>query len=102
MDAETLARLFGEPTTFAPEAVWASHEDSGEWPTWTEAVAAITGFADCDETEAEERLFAAILEDDVRVRLDADDAWTIELGEDTADRISRRYLDLTLERKENS
>lgn len=101
-DLEARLEIFGQPSvTLAPEAAWMYREENGRWPLLEEVTPAIQELARCDETEAEARLLTAIEKGEVRSLVDEGDRdWLVTISQETADRIERRYLDMTLRRKE--
>jgi hypothetical protein len=93
---------FGEPSpSFVPEAAWLVFDEHGFWPTWEQAIEVVSRLVPCDPDEAETRVLASIETGEVRARFDDDGDWLITVDDETADAIARRYLDTTLERKEN-
>ena len=97
--------LFGDPSdSLVPEAVWMFHEEEDEWPTWSEALPAIAELAHCPPDEAEWHLLGAVVDGDVHSFLDdtyeGDAEWRIAVPDAIAERIARRYLDLTMKRRD--
>jgi len=104
---EMRIEIFGDATeTFAVEAVWIFRETNGDWPLFEEAVEALRSATGCDLAEAERAFLDAVREDEIRFRLLAGgrslDAWGLELDEDAAARVARRYLDRTMPRRESA
>jgi hypothetical protein len=108
MTIEDRANLFGDPSELlVAEAIWSFEHVNEYWPGWDEALEAIADLAECGEEEAERRLIAAIngeevtvlLPDDIEAALFPDTEWEITLDQETADRIERRYLEMTMKRR---
>lgn len=102
MSISDRARMFGDPTDrLVAEAVWIHQRDNGHWPIWEETVEDVARLAECDEEEAEALLLGAVADDEVSARIRGGGrVWGIELDDQAADRITRRYTDMTLSRKE--
>jgi hypothetical protein len=102
MSLEARYDLFGDPSaSLVTEAVWAFRQENEDWPLWEEAVARIAQLARVDEDEAERRLLGAVAEGEVGVRLRGQSRphWGVYLDDATADVIARRYMDLTMPRR---
>jgi hypothetical protein len=102
MSIDDRARLFGDPTErLVAEAVWLYRREQGMFPIWEEAVEYTARLAKCDEEEAEARLLGAVADDEVCARIRGGGrVWGIELDEQTADRITRRWMEMGMSRKE--
>lgn len=103
MSLDERYRLFGDPTdSLVPEAVWAFHEEHGDWPLWDEVLDTLVTFMDVPSREdAERRLECAIRDGEVIPRLRArGETFGLELSEDVAARVVRRYMDLTMPRRD--
>jgi hypothetical protein len=94
--------LFGDPSdSLVPESVFAFHSDNGTWPMWEEARADLCQWKTITKDEAESRILTAIRDGEVLARLRGP-LWMLELDQDHANKIARRYLDMSLKRKENA
>jgi hypothetical protein len=102
MSLEERYKLFGDPSaSLAPEAVWVWHYEREYWPNMTEATEKLMSIAELSQEEAEQRLLEAIQNEEVIARLDeGEQDFFLSLDEDTSNAIARRYLDLTMPRRD--
>jgi hypothetical protein len=104
MTIEARYELFGDPSeSLAAEAVWSFRERYGDWPLMPEAVEELTKFSNIDKADAEERIAAALLAEEIHPQIRGGGAFFgLRIDDATADRIARRYIDLTMPRKDEA
>lgn len=104
MTLDARRELFGQPSdSLAPEAVWIHREEYGDWPLIEEAIDALADFAEVDAAESERRILDAIRSGDLESRLRGGlflVGFSVAVPPTIADRIVRRYMDVTLHRRD--